>query len=112
MDKEEAQRLLQDLHRPLQACQNKCYCKKCCYHCQLCFLRKGLGVNYALRPRRKKTNTTATLAEQNKSISTRGGDSQATSKKEKAVETNSNSNPTPGRKNLEHKRRAEPGTAD
>nr|ALS54388.1 tat protein [Simian immunodeficiency virus] len=112
MDREEAQRLLQDLHKPLQTCYNKCFCKKCCYHCQLCFLQKGLGVNYAPRPRRKKIAATATLAESDQSISIRGRDSQATSKKEKEVETNSGSNQTPGRKNLEHKRRADLGTAD
>nr|ALS54452.1 tat protein [Simian immunodeficiency virus] len=111
MDKEEAQRLLQDLHKPLQTCQNKCYCKKCCYHCQLCFLQKGLGVNYAPRPRRKKTTKLATVAESEQSISTRGRDSQATSKKEKAVETDPNANSTFGRKNLEHKRRTETGSA-
>nr|ALS54468.1 tat protein [Simian immunodeficiency virus] len=112
MEEEGAQRLLQDLHRPLQDCKNKCYCKRCCYHCQLCFLQKGLGVNYAPRPRRKKTPKTATVAEPNQSISTRGGDSQATSKKEKAVETNPRTNPTSGRENLEHKRRTEPGSAN
>nr|ALS54404.1 tat protein [Simian immunodeficiency virus] len=112
MDKGEAQRLLQDLHRPLQECHNNCYCKRCCYHCQLCFLRKGLGVNYARRPRRKKTATTAALAESNQSISTRGGDSQATSKKEKEVETNPGANQTLGRKNLEHKRRTDTGSAN
>nr|ALS54516.1 tat protein [Simian immunodeficiency virus] len=112
MDKEEAQRLLRDLHRPLQECHNRCYCKRCCYHCQLCFLQKGLGVNYAPRPRRRKDTTSAAVAASGQSISTRGRDSQATSKKEKAVETNPRTSPTPGRKNLEHKRGAEPGTAD
>ncbi|AAO22479.1 tat protein [Simian immunodeficiency virus] len=35
---------------------NKCFCKVCCYHCQLCFLQKALGVHYHVyrqrRPRR------------------------------------------------------------
>ncbi|AAA74710.2 truncated tat protein [Simian immunodeficiency virus] len=31
---------------------NKCFCKNCCYHCQLCFLQKGLGITYA-RPRKR-----------------------------------------------------------
>nr|ALS54508.1 tat protein [Simian immunodeficiency virus] len=112
MEEGEAQRLLRDLHRPLQTCHNKCYCKRCCYHCQLCFLQKGLGVNYAPRPRRKKIATPATVVEPDQSISTRGGDSQATSKKEKTVETNSRANPTTGRKNLEHKRRTGLGSTD
>nr|BAF42419.1 Tat [Human immunodeficiency virus 1] len=37
--------------QPTTAC-NKCYCKKCCWHCQLCFLNKGLGISYG----RKKRN--------------------------------------------------------
>nr|ALS54380.1 tat protein [Simian immunodeficiency virus] len=112
MDKEEAQRLLQDLHKPLQKCNNKCYCKRCCYHCQLCFLQKGLGVHYASRPRRKKIAATAALAESDQSISTRGRDNQATSKKEKEVETNPGANQTAGRKNLEHKRRTDTGSTN
>ncbi|AAA91926.3 tat protein [Simian immunodeficiency virus] len=58
MDKEEEPHpLLQDLHRPLQPCTNKCYCKKCCYHCELCFLQKGLGVRYHVSRKRRKTST-------------------------------------------------------
>nr|ALS54428.1 tat protein [Simian immunodeficiency virus] len=112
MDREEAQRLLLDLHKPLQKCDNTCYCKRCCYHCQLCFLQKGLGVNYARRPRRKKTPTSVAVAKPNQSISIRGGDSQATSKKEKKVETSPGANQTAGRKNLEYKRRTDTGSAD
>nr|ALS54460.1 tat protein [Simian immunodeficiency virus] len=112
MDREEAQRLLRDLRKPLQKCDNKCYCKRCCYHCQLCFLQKGLGVNYAHRPRRKKTAASVAEAKPNQSISTRGGNSQATSEKEKKVETNPNTNPTLGREDLEHKRRTELGSTN
>nr|URZ26927.1 tat protein [Human immunodeficiency virus 1]URZ26934.1 tat protein [Human immunodeficiency virus 1]URZ26941.1 tat protein [Human immunodeficiency virus 1]URZ26948.1 tat protein [Human immunodeficiency virus 1]URZ26955.1 tat protein [Human immunodeficiency virus 1] len=35
---------------------NKCYCKKCCYHCPVCFIQKGLGISYGRkkwRPRRR-----------------------------------------------------------
>ncbi|AAK65974.1 tat protein [Human immunodeficiency virus 1] len=41
--------------QPKTAC-TKCYCKRCCYHCQLCFINKGLGISYGRkkrRPRRK-----------------------------------------------------------
>nr|AEB52840.1 tat protein [Human immunodeficiency virus 1] len=31
--------------QPATAC-SKCYCKRCCWHCQLCFLKKGLGISY------------------------------------------------------------------
>nr|QPJ74841.1 tat protein [Human immunodeficiency virus 1] len=32
----------------------KCYCKKCCYHCQLCFITKGLGISYGRKKRRQR----------------------------------------------------------
>nr|ALS54596.1 tat protein [Simian immunodeficiency virus] len=102
MDKGEAQRLLQGLHEPLKACANKCYCKKCCYHCQLCFLQKGLGVNYAPRPRRKKTASTAASPEQKQSISIRGGHSQTTQESQKTVEETTRASQSTGRKNLEY----------
>ncbi|AAM90234.1 tat protein [Simian immunodeficiency virus] len=31
-----------------------CYCKKCALHCQLCFLRKGLGLSLHGRSRKRK----------------------------------------------------------
>nr|AYW34751.1 tat protein [Human immunodeficiency virus 1] len=36
--------------QPKTAC-TKCYCKKCCYHCQSCFLTKGLGILYGRKKR-------------------------------------------------------------
>nr|WEU84498.1 tat protein [Human immunodeficiency virus 1] len=40
--------------QPKTACTN-CYCKKCCFHCQVCFTKKGLGIFYGRkrRPRRR-----------------------------------------------------------
>ncbi|API70294.1 tat protein [Human immunodeficiency virus 1] len=32
----------------------KCYCKKCCFHCQLCFTSKGLGLSYGRKKRRQR----------------------------------------------------------
>nr|ALP12961.1 tat protein [Human immunodeficiency virus 1] len=32
----------------------KCHCKKCCYHCQVCFLTKGLGIFYGRKKRRQR----------------------------------------------------------
>nr|ALS54620.1 tat protein [Simian immunodeficiency virus] len=101
MDREEAQRLLQDLHKPLKECANRCFCKACCYHCQLCFLQKGLGVNYAPRPRRKKTASTAETPESKQSISTRGGHSQTTQASQKKVEEATRASQSVGRTNLE-----------
>nr|AVU81932.1 tat protein [Human immunodeficiency virus 1] len=39
--------------QPKTAC-NKCYCKKCCWHCQVCFLNKGLGISYGRKKRKRR----------------------------------------------------------
>nr|AGW32078.1 tat protein [Human immunodeficiency virus 1] len=39
--------------QPKTACTN-CYCKKCCFHCQVCFMQKGLGIFYGRKKRRKR----------------------------------------------------------
>nr|BAF42509.1 Tat [Human immunodeficiency virus 1]BAF42518.1 Tat [Human immunodeficiency virus 1] len=42
--------------QPTTAC-TKCYCKKCCYHCLVCFLNKGLGISYGRKKRSKRRRT-------------------------------------------------------
>nr|AFQ61270.1 tat protein [Human immunodeficiency virus 1] len=42
--------------QPKTAC-NTCYCKKCCWHCQLCFLKKGLGISYGRKKRKHRRRT-------------------------------------------------------
>ncbi|AAU45380.1 tat protein [Human immunodeficiency virus 1] len=42
--------------QPKTAC-NTCYCKKCCFHCQLCFTKKGLGISYGRKKRRQRRGT-------------------------------------------------------
>nr|QMS44329.1 tat protein [Human immunodeficiency virus 1] len=32
----------------------KCYCKKCCFHCQVCFTHKGLGISHGRKKRRQR----------------------------------------------------------
>nr|WOL42862.1 tat protein [Human immunodeficiency virus 1] len=39
--------------KPTTAC-SKCYCKKCSWHCQLCFLKKGLGISYGRKKRKHR----------------------------------------------------------
>nr|ACR55138.1 tat protein [Human immunodeficiency virus 1] len=39
--------------QPRTAC-NTCYCKKCCYHCQVCFTTKALGISYGRKKRRQR----------------------------------------------------------
>nr|CAA75979.1 tat [Human immunodeficiency virus 1] len=38
--------------QPPNPCNN-CYCKKCCYHCYVCFTSKGLGISYGRKKRRR-----------------------------------------------------------
>nr|QJQ90888.1 tat protein [Human immunodeficiency virus 1]QJQ90895.1 tat protein [Human immunodeficiency virus 1] len=39
--------------QPKTAC-NGCYCKHCCYHCLVCFHKKGLGISYGRKKRRQR----------------------------------------------------------
>nr|WEU84673.1 tat protein [Human immunodeficiency virus 1] len=39
--------------QPKTACTN-CYCKQCCFHCQVCFTQKGLGIFYGRKKRRQR----------------------------------------------------------
>nr|UCR97986.1 tat protein [Human immunodeficiency virus 1] len=39
--------------QPTTPCSN-CYCKRCCWHCQLCFLKKGLGISYGRKKRKHR----------------------------------------------------------
>nr|AIB81519.1 tat protein [Human immunodeficiency virus 1] len=42
--------------QPSTECSN-CYCKICCWHCQLCFLKKGLGISYGRKKRKHRRGT-------------------------------------------------------
>ncbi|ACV92632.1 tat protein [Human immunodeficiency virus 1] len=42
--------------QPPTPCSN-CYCKICSYHCQVCFLNKGLGISYGRKKRRQRRRT-------------------------------------------------------
>nr|WEU84246.1 tat protein [Human immunodeficiency virus 1] len=42
--------------QPKTACTN-CYCKKCCFHCQVCFIKKGLGISYGRKKRKHRRRT-------------------------------------------------------
>ncbi|AFM85333.1 tat protein [Simian immunodeficiency virus] len=67
---------------------NSCYCKVCCYHCQLCFTKKALGISYGRKRRGKPSasnkNNQNPVREQ--SLSKQRGDqvSQKEQKKEVA----------------------------
>ncbi|ALX35435.1 tat protein [Human immunodeficiency virus 1] len=38
--------------QPKTPCNN-CYCKRCCYHCPVCFTKKGLGISHGRKKRRR-----------------------------------------------------------
>nr|AEB52691.1 tat protein [Human immunodeficiency virus 1] len=42
--------------QPTTPC-NRCFCKKCSYHCIACFLNKGLGISYGRKKRRRRRGT-------------------------------------------------------
>nr|QAB36483.1 tat protein [Human immunodeficiency virus 1]QGV15196.1 tat protein [Human immunodeficiency virus 1] len=42
--------------QPTTPCNN-CYCKKCSWHCQHCFLKKGLGISYGRKKRKHRRRT-------------------------------------------------------
>ncbi|AAK55279.1 tat protein [Simian immunodeficiency virus] len=77
-----------DLYRPLETCYNSCFCKKCCFHCQLCFLRKGLGITYAKPRRRVKKKAKANPFDtSNQSISSGTRNCQPKKEQKEKVET-------------------------
>nr|WOX63032.1 tat protein [Human immunodeficiency virus 1] len=39
--------------QPKTACTT-CFCKKCSYHCLVCFQTKGLGISYGRKKRRQR----------------------------------------------------------
>ncbi|AAD39756.1 Tat protein [Simian immunodeficiency virus] len=46
-DQDQGKGTLEEAYKTnLEACDNKCWCRRCCFHCQLCFLQKGLGIHY------------------------------------------------------------------
>nr|QBC82204.1 tat protein [Human immunodeficiency virus 1] len=54
--------------QPKTACSN-CYCKGCCLHCQMCFLKKGLGISYGRKKRRHRRGTPHSSKDHQTSIS-------------------------------------------
>ncbi|APJ01789.1 tat protein [Human immunodeficiency virus 2] len=96
----QGEEILSQLYQPLEECHNTCYCKKCCYHCQICFLNKGLGICYDRKGRRRRTpkkNKTHLSPASDKSISTRTRNSQPEKKQKKALATTLEADPGLGR---------------
>ncbi|ALX35282.1 tat protein [Human immunodeficiency virus 1] len=73
---------------------NKCYCKRCCWHCQVCFLNKGLGISYGRKKRKHRRGPSQSSKDHQNPVpkqplSTTGGNPTGPkeSKKEVASET-------------------------
>nr|BAG31019.1 tat protein [Human immunodeficiency virus 1] len=83
--------------RPRTACNN-CYCKKCCLHCQVCFLSKALGISHGRKKRRQrrrppKDGQTHQVPPPKQPASQPRGDPTGTKKPEKKVERETETHP-------------------
>nr|AUO69552.1 tat protein [Human immunodeficiency virus 1]AUO69564.1 tat protein [Human immunodeficiency virus 1] len=84
--------------QPSTPCTN-CYCKKCCFHCQVCFTKKGLGISYGRKkrsPRRRPSEGSQihqdSLSKQPPS-QPRGDDPTGPTKPKKTVERETETDP-------------------
>nr|WIV69189.1 tat protein [Human immunodeficiency virus 1] len=83
--------------RPHTAC-NSCYCKKCCFHCQVCFIKKGLGIYYGRKKRRPRRRTPQSSKDHQtpipeQPISQAQGDQTGTEESKKKVESKTEPDP-------------------
>nr|AAD46079.1 tat protein [Human immunodeficiency virus 1] len=83
--------------QPKTACNN-CYCKKCCFHCQVCFTTKGLGISYGRKKRRQRRRTPqSSQAHQNpiskQPLSQARGDPTGPKEPKKEVESKTETDP-------------------
>nr|ADF85977.1 tat protein [Human immunodeficiency virus 1] len=83
--------------KPKTAC-TPCYCKKCCYHCQACFITKGLGISYGRKKRRQRRRTPQSSETHQSSLSKQpashpGGDPTGPEESKKKVERETETHP-------------------
>nr|AEB52706.1 tat protein [Human immunodeficiency virus 1] len=86
--------------QPKTACTN-CYCKKCCFHCQVCFMKKALGISHGRKKRRQRrrapqgsqTNQVS-LSKQRPTTQVRG-DPTGPKESKKKVERETETHPVP-----------------
>nr|AAD17172.1 Tat [Human immunodeficiency virus 1] len=83
--------------QPKTAC-NTCYCKKCCYHCQVCFLNKGLGISYGRKKRRQRRSAPPSNGDHQNPISKQPlpqtrGDPTGSKESKKEVESKTEADP-------------------
>ncbi|ABU53011.1 tat protein [Simian immunodeficiency virus] len=84
--------------QPRTACNN-CYCKCCCFHCMVCFEKKGLGISYGRKKRRGRRHPPATSSTHNQDplrqqpLSRQQGDQTGQEEQKKKVESQAEAHP-------------------
>nr|ABF00923.1 tat protein [Human immunodeficiency virus 1] len=84
--------------QPTTPC-TKCYCKKCSYHCLVCFQTKGLGISYGRKKRRQRRSTPPSSEGHQDPISkqplpqSRGSNSTGSEESKKKVESKTKTDP-------------------
>nr|WEU84098.1 tat protein [Human immunodeficiency virus 1] len=83
--------------QPKTACTN-CYCKKCCFHCQVCFTKKGLGIFYGRKKRRQRRSAPQSREDHQNPISKQPlprtqGDQTGSEESKKKVESKTKRDP-------------------
>nr|URZ27114.1 tat protein [Human immunodeficiency virus 1]URZ27120.1 tat protein [Human immunodeficiency virus 1]URZ27126.1 tat protein [Human immunodeficiency virus 1]URZ27132.1 tat protein [Human immunodeficiency virus 1]URZ27138.1 tat protein [Human immunodeficiency virus 1] len=82
--------------QPSTAC-TKCYCKRCSYHCLVCFQTKGLGISYGRKKRRRRTAPPSSEDHQNpiskQPLPKTRGDQTGPEESEKKVESKTKTDP-------------------
>nr|ADZ56570.1 tat protein [Human immunodeficiency virus 1] len=77
--------------QPRTACTT-CYCKKCCLHCQVCFITKGLGISYGRKKRRQRRRPPQDSQTHQDPLS-KQGDPTGPKEQKKKVERKTETNP-------------------
>nr|WEU85005.1 tat protein [Human immunodeficiency virus 1] len=83
--------------QPKTACTN-CYCKKCSFHCQVCFTQKGLGIFYGRKKRRQRRRPPQSREDHQNLISKQSlpgtqGDPTGSEESKKKVESKTKTDP-------------------
>nr|AGO06132.1 tat protein [Human immunodeficiency virus 1] len=83
--------------QPETACSN-CYCKRCSYHCLVCFQKKGLGISYGRKKRRQRRSTPQSSEDHQSLISKQPlprtqGDPTGSEESKKKVESKTKADP-------------------
>nr|AWD42599.1 tat protein [Human immunodeficiency virus 1]AWD42661.1 tat protein [Human immunodeficiency virus 1]AWD43068.1 tat protein [Human immunodeficiency virus 1]AWD43223.1 tat protein [Human immunodeficiency virus 1]AWD43255.1 tat protein [Human immunodeficiency virus 1] len=84
--------------QPKTAC-TPCYCKRCSYHCPVCFLTKGLGISYGRKKRRQRRSAPPSSEDHQNPISKQPlpqqprGDQTGSEESKKKVESKTETDP-------------------